>query len=214
MTLLERLQNNRNALGMLFMLPAAVLLLLFLTYPLGLGIWLGFTDAKVGRPRRVDRARELRVPLGRQRHAAGALQHALLHGGREHLQVLPRPLAGDPAQPQHPLQDLLSRRHPAALHRADGALGDRLLVDLRLAVLDHQLGAREDGPDRPLHRLPRRPVERAPRGDRRQRLARRAVRRDHAARRPADDLALATTRPRRSTARRPGSSSATSRCRC
>ena len=31
------------------MLPAAVLLLLFLTYPLGLGVWLGFTDAKVGR---------------------------------------------------------------------------------------------------------------------------------------------------------------------
>src|SRR3954466_3876058 len=49
MTALERLQNNRNALGLLFMLPAAVLLLLFLTYPLGLGFWLGFTDAKVGR---------------------------------------------------------------------------------------------------------------------------------------------------------------------
>src|SRR5260221_2587127 len=31
------------------MLPAGVLLLLFLTYPLGLGTWLGFTDAKVGR---------------------------------------------------------------------------------------------------------------------------------------------------------------------
>jgi multiple sugar transport system permease protein len=46
---LEKLQNNRNALGMIFMLPAAVLLLLFLTYPLGLGTWLGFTDAKVGR---------------------------------------------------------------------------------------------------------------------------------------------------------------------
>src|SRR6187399_52764 len=50
MTFLERLQNNRNALGLIFMLPAAVLLLLFLTYPLGLGTWLGFTDAKVGRP--------------------------------------------------------------------------------------------------------------------------------------------------------------------
>src|SRR3954454_18959039 len=49
MTVLERLQNNRNALGLLFMLPAAILLLLFLTYPLGLGFWLGFTDAKVGR---------------------------------------------------------------------------------------------------------------------------------------------------------------------
>jgi len=46
---LEKLQNNRNALGLLFMLPAAVLLLLFLTYPLGLGVWLGFTDAKIGR---------------------------------------------------------------------------------------------------------------------------------------------------------------------
>lgn len=45
----QKLQNNRNALGLLFMLPAAVLLLLFLTYPLGLGIWLGFTNTKVGR---------------------------------------------------------------------------------------------------------------------------------------------------------------------
>ena len=49
MTWLDRLQNSRNALGALFMLPAAVLLLLFLTYPLGLGVWLGFTDAKIGR---------------------------------------------------------------------------------------------------------------------------------------------------------------------
>ena len=48
--LLEKLQNSRNVLGLIFMLPAAVLLLLFLTYPLGLGVWLGFTDAKVGRP--------------------------------------------------------------------------------------------------------------------------------------------------------------------
>ena len=47
--MLERLQNSRNALGALFMLPAALLLLLFLTYPLGLGVWLGFTDAKIGR---------------------------------------------------------------------------------------------------------------------------------------------------------------------
>ncbi|HWH41843.1 MAG TPA: sugar ABC transporter permease [Usitatibacter sp.] len=46
---MNRLLNNRNFLGLLFMLPAAVLLLLFLTYPLGLGTWLGFTDTKVGR---------------------------------------------------------------------------------------------------------------------------------------------------------------------
>ena len=48
--MLEKLQNNKNALGLLFMLPAAALLLLFLTYPLGLGTWLGFTDARLGRP--------------------------------------------------------------------------------------------------------------------------------------------------------------------
>ena len=47
--MLQKLQNSRNALGLLFMLPAAVLLVLFLTYPLILGIWLGFTDTKIGR---------------------------------------------------------------------------------------------------------------------------------------------------------------------
>ena len=46
---LSRFFDNRNALGLLFMLPAGALLLVFLTYPLGLGTWLGFTDAKIGR---------------------------------------------------------------------------------------------------------------------------------------------------------------------
>lgn len=49
-SLLGRLENSRLALGLLFLLPAATLLLLFLTYPLGLGVWLGFTDERVGRP--------------------------------------------------------------------------------------------------------------------------------------------------------------------
>ena len=46
---MHRLLENRNFLGFAFMLPAALLLLVFLTYPLGLGTWLGFTDTKVGR---------------------------------------------------------------------------------------------------------------------------------------------------------------------
>jgi multiple sugar transport system permease protein len=46
---LQKLFDNRHFLGLLFMLPAGVLLLVFLTYPLGLGTWLGFTDTKVGR---------------------------------------------------------------------------------------------------------------------------------------------------------------------
>jgi len=47
--MLERLKTNRNLLGLLFMLPAGLFLVVFLTYPLGLGTWLGFTDAKIGR---------------------------------------------------------------------------------------------------------------------------------------------------------------------
>jgi len=47
--LLERIGQSRGALGLLFMLPAAALLLLFLAYPLGLGVWLGFTDERIGR---------------------------------------------------------------------------------------------------------------------------------------------------------------------
>lgn len=46
---MNKLLDNRNFLGLIFMLPAAVVLLLFLTYPLGLGTWLGFTDTKIGR---------------------------------------------------------------------------------------------------------------------------------------------------------------------
>ena len=48
-TALSRALENRNVLGLLFLLPAAALLLIFLTYPLGLGTYLGFTDAKIGR---------------------------------------------------------------------------------------------------------------------------------------------------------------------
>ena len=48
--LLDRLRNNRNALGLIFMLPAALFLLVFLTYPLFFGVWIGLTDVKVGRP--------------------------------------------------------------------------------------------------------------------------------------------------------------------
>ncbi len=43
------MSQGRNALGILFLFPAALILLVFLTYPLGLGVWLGFTDARIGR---------------------------------------------------------------------------------------------------------------------------------------------------------------------
>ena len=45
----DRLKTDKNWLGLWFMLPAAAILILFLAYPLGLGVWLSFTDAKIGR---------------------------------------------------------------------------------------------------------------------------------------------------------------------
>ena len=45
----DQLKTNHNWLGLWFMLPTAAFLILFLAYPLGLGIWLSFTDARLGR---------------------------------------------------------------------------------------------------------------------------------------------------------------------
>ena len=43
------ISQGRHVLGLVFLLPAAAFLLVFLTYPLGLGVWLGFTDTHIGR---------------------------------------------------------------------------------------------------------------------------------------------------------------------
>src|ERR1041384_4957432 len=45
----DQLKHNRNWLGFWFMIPAMAFLILFLAYPLGLGIWLSFTDTRIGR---------------------------------------------------------------------------------------------------------------------------------------------------------------------
>jgi multiple sugar transport system permease protein len=47
-----RLLDDRNVLGFLMIAPAAAFLLVFLAYPLGLGFWLGMTDATIGQPGR------------------------------------------------------------------------------------------------------------------------------------------------------------------
>ncbi len=46
----ERLRSHRDWLGFWFMFPAAAILIAFLAYPLALGVWLSFTDAKIGSP--------------------------------------------------------------------------------------------------------------------------------------------------------------------
>ncbi len=46
---LARLFDNKTFLVVICLAPAVGLLLVFLTYPLGLGLWLAFTDTKIGR---------------------------------------------------------------------------------------------------------------------------------------------------------------------
>src|ERR1700730_16992887 len=44
----HRLTTDRDWLGLWFILPAAGFLILFLAYPLALGVWISFTDARIG----------------------------------------------------------------------------------------------------------------------------------------------------------------------
>ncbi len=44
-----QLRSNKGWLGFWYMMPAGLLLGLFLAYPLFLGVWLSFTDTKIGR---------------------------------------------------------------------------------------------------------------------------------------------------------------------
>ncbi|MEL6299550.1 MAG: sugar ABC transporter permease [Pseudomonadota bacterium] len=48
-SLWEKLKYDRNYLGFWFMFPAMAFLLLFLAYPLLLGIYMSFTDVRIGR---------------------------------------------------------------------------------------------------------------------------------------------------------------------
>ena len=200
--LLERLQNNRNALGLLFMLPAAVLLLLFLTYPLGLGTWLGFTDAKIGRAGEwigLENYEFLWGDAVTRLALFNTLFYTVVASVIKFVLGLWLALLLNthlPFKAFFRAVVLLPFIVPTAL----SAIAFWWIYDSQFSIISWALV--KMGLIDQLHRLPRRAVERALLDDRRQHLARRAVRRDHAARRPADDLAVATTRPRRSTARR------------
>ena len=141
------LTESRNGLGFLFMLPAAAFLLCFLTYPLGLGVWLGFTDTKIGRAG-VFVGLENYVWLADDAVFWLAVFNTLFYTVvASILKFGARPLAGADPEREPAVQELFPRHRPPALGGADGALGAGLLVDLRQPVLDHLLGADEVGPD-------------------------------------------------------------------
>ena len=118
------------------------LLLVFLTYPLGLGIWLAFTDTTIGRAGQFVGLENFEYLLDDPHLLERGLQHVFYTGRRDRREIRARPVAGAAAEQPPAVQGAAARHHPAALDRADGAVGDRLLVDLRPAVLDHLLRAR------------------------------------------------------------------------
>ena len=129
-TWLIRLFDNTGFLAALCLVPALGLLLVFLTYPLGLGVWLAFTDTRIGRAGvwvgldNFDSLWHDRI-FWLSRH-----QHPVLYSRRYGREVRARPVAGPAAEQQHPVQVPHPRHRAGPLDRAHRALGDRVLVDL------------------------------------------------------------------------------------
>ena len=97
--------------------------------------------------RRVGRPRQFRQSLARPSVLAQRHQHAVLHGGGDGREVRAGTLARAAAQPEYPVQVADPRDRAGAVDRADRAVGDRVLVDLRPAILDHLLCAQAMGAD-------------------------------------------------------------------
>ena len=160
--------------------PAAAILLVFLAYPLSLGFWLGLTDTPIGAPGRF-------VGLANFVSLAHDLLFWLSVFNTLFYTVVASALKFSSASISRSCSTGACRSNRCcapssfAVRRADGAFGDRVLVDLRSAVLDRLLGADQVRAHRPLHRLSRPALARPLVGDRRECLARHPLRDDHLA---------------------------------
>jgi multiple sugar transport system permease protein len=135
------LRTNRDWLGFWFMLPAAAFLLLFLVYPLGLGVWLSFTDARIGTPGSFIGIENYEWIIGDSKFQTAVfftLLYTLVASAFKFAIGLYLALL---LNQNDAVQGDRARGDPDPVHRADGAVGDRLLVDLRPAVLGDLLVA-------------------------------------------------------------------------
>ena len=196
------------------MLPAAAFLILFLAYPLGLGVWLSFTDARIGRSG-VFVGLENYEWLWDDSTFWLSVFNTLLYTGVASIIKFAVGLY---------LALLLNERLPfKAIIRAVvlipfivptvlSAIAFWWLFDPQFSIISWSL--KKMGLITDQHQLPRRHLECALVGDFRQYLARRAVRRDHAAGRAADRVALAVRSGDHRRRDATGSASATSPIRC
>ena len=199
-----------HVLGLLFMLPAAGAAAA-VPHLSARARHLARLHRRQDRPRRrLDRPRELRVPVGRRRSRAS----------RCSTRFSTRRSPASSSSGSGLWLALLLNKHlpfksffravvllPFIVPTALSAIAFWWIYDSQFSIISWTL--MRMGLIHRVHRFPRRPVACALLDDRRQRLARRALRGDHAAGRPADDLAVALRggEPRRRA--RAGSSSAT-----
>jgi len=126
---MQRLFDNRHVLGLLFMLPAGGLLLLFLTYPLGLGTWLGFTDAKIGRAGQWVGLDNFQYLVG-DAVALLSLFNTLFYTAVASVIKFALACGWRSCSTGVSVQVVLPCRRAASLHRAHGAFRACLLVDV------------------------------------------------------------------------------------
>ena len=103
----DRIKANRNWLGFWFMLPAMAFLILFLTYPLGLGVWLAFTDTTIGRAGQFIGLENFQCLLDDSIFWLSVFNTLFYTIVATVDQVRARPLAGAAAEQAHAVQGLL-----------------------------------------------------------------------------------------------------------
>ena len=114
----------------MFMVPAIAILILFLAYPLALGFWLGMTDTKIGGAGRYIGFAELRFAREGSVFWLSVFNTIFYTVVASIVKFAHRPLSRAAAQRAAADEVDDPRDRAVAVRRADGAVGDRVLVDL------------------------------------------------------------------------------------
>ncbi len=127
---LVRLFDYKPFLVFVCLLPACGLLLVFLTYPLGLGIWLAFTDTTIGRSGSLVGLENFEY-LFEDKVFWQAVFYSVFYTSVATVGKFALGLWLALLLNNHlPFKSILRADHPAAVDRPDGAVRDRVLVDL------------------------------------------------------------------------------------
>ncbi len=138
---LVRLFDYKPFLIVMCLTPALGLLLVFLTYPLGLGLWLAFTDTRRSAGPAISSGWRISISLFQDKIFWLSVFNTLVYTFVATIGEVRCSACGWRccSNDNVPLQVADPRHRADPVDRAHGAVRDGLLVDLRSAVLDHLL---------------------------------------------------------------------------